>query len=916
MHRLRWIAGALVGGILVALLVVVVFGVLRARRMEETKTPGPARTPSPLVLDNATENTLRLQTRDGELIFDQTNGNLLAVIERSSGEKLIFSSEQGALWRLAFNYSAQTVASTDYSMTGTRSFRYQWLSEKNELLLQYVPDPATEKGISVEVRVKPVGESQFDLQLTLQNHQGYEVTEVRFPDGWMGSRESIREVLLPIMPGVILNQGFFAQGGRDAVVVYPGWPGVFADFTGIRSAGGQVVLYTTPANPPLTPITYGVKLNGCPDQTSICWMHVFKPRISPEKTWVSPVLHIRIGGSWEEAADAYRKDSGLERVKSLGEKLGPLFEKVSRAPLLKADASQLGLSFADYPALLDRLPGAGLIHLVGYGEGGFDRNYPDFLPPDSHFGTTEDLARVAAEIRARGLLLMPYTNPTWWDGKSPTMRTLPKEVRLLDVVVVNDQGMHLEECYGCPADPHYGYVVSPYATFVQERLKQLMDDFSTLKIADILFEEGGFDRNYPDFLPPDSHFGTTEDLARVAAEIRARGLLLMPYTNPTWWDGKSPTMRTLPKEVRLLDVVVVNDQGMHLEECYGCPADPHYGYVVSPYATFVQERLKQLMDDFSTLKIADILFEDQIGARAAVYDYNKAAPSPDSYLQGWIEHTRTFEEMHLATEGGFDQLVETEVGFHGSVMLSERRGETSSWWGEGNWRYYPFVTQVARDRVFFYQHNLAPETFTHNKATLGWNAAMGYQLSYDLFRSQYGGGIDDEMLEVVAAFQFRAFASYAGERVRGYTSLNDNVTQTDFETATVFYNWDASKTYSLGEYSVPGNGFLLLKKDGSLVAGVFNRYNDEMLSPGEHYIIEERGRDAISIYQPKGKDTPLRIKPLPAWVNEQNLLIQAFSPDGRMLQQKEVPVAGEFITLDYQRKLGDEKVAWYLIVAQ
>ncbi len=795
MHRLRWIAGALVGGILVALLVVVVFGVLRARRMEETKTPGPARTPSPLVLDNATENTLRLQTRDGELIFDQTNGNLLAVIERSSGEKLIFSSEQGALWRLAFNYSAQTVASTDYSMTGTRSFRYQWLSEKNELLLQYVPDPATEKGISVEVRVKPVGESQFDLQLTLQNHQGYEVTEVRFPDGWMGSRESIREVLLPIMPGVILNQGFFAQGGRDAVVVYPGWPGVFADFTGIRSAGGQVVLYTTPANPPLTPITYGVKLNGCPDQTSICWMHVFKPRISPEKTWVSPVLHIRIGGSWEEAADAYRKDSGLERVKSLGEKLGPLFEKVSRAPLLKADASQLGLSFADYPALLDRLPGAGLIHLVGYGEGGFDRNYPDFLPPDSHFGTTEDLARVAAEIRARGLLLMPYTNPTWWDGKSPTMRTLPKEVRLLDVVVVNDQGMHLEECYGCPADPHYGYVVSPYATFVQERLKQLMDDFSTLKIA-------------------------------------------------------------------------------------------------------------------------DILFEDQIGARAAVYDYNKAAPSPDSYLQGWIEHTRTFEEMHLATEGGFDQLVETEVGFHGSVMLSERRGETSSWWGEGNWRYYPFVTQVARDRVFFYQHNLAPETFTHNKATLGWNAAMGYQLSYDLFRSQYGGGIDDEMLEVVAAFQFRAFASYAGERVRGYTSLNDNVTQTDFETATVFYNWDASKTYSLGEYSVPGNGFLLLKKDGSLVAGVFNRYNDEMLSPGEHYIIEERGRDAISIYQPKGKDTPLRIKPLPAWVNEQNLLIQAFSPDGRMLQQKEVPVAGEFITLDYQRKLGDEKVAWYLIVAQ
>uniref|UniRef100_A0A7C4PGA9 DUF6259 domain-containing protein n=1 Tax=Anaerolinea thermolimosa TaxID=229919 RepID=A0A7C4PGA9_9CHLR len=794
MRWLRWIAGAL-GGILVVLLVMVVLGVLRVRRMEGLKTPIPAETPSPLVLDNAVENTLRLQTRDGELVFDKTDGNLLAVVDRASGEKLIYSSAQGALWRLAFNYSGQTVASTDYSPAGARSFQYQWLPEQNELVLQYLLDPSAGKGISVEVRVKPVGESQFDFQLTLQNHQGYEVAEVRFPDGWMTQRESIREALLPIMPGVILNQGFFAQGGKDAVVVYPGWPGVFADFTGIRTAGGQVVLYTTPVAPPLTPITYGFKFTGCSGQTSICWVHVIKPRVSPEKTWASPVLHIRIGGGWGEAMEAYRTDAGIDRVKSLGEKLGPLFEKVSRAPLLKADASQLGLSFVDYPALLNRLPAPGLIHLVGYGPGGFDRNYPDFLPPDPRFGTTKDLARVAEEIRARGLLLMPYTNPTWWDGKSPTLRTLPKEVRLLDVVVVNDQGMHLEECYGCPTDPHYGYVVSPYATFVQERLQRLMDDFSALKIA-------------------------------------------------------------------------------------------------------------------------DILFEDQIGARAAVYDYNKAAPSPDSYLQGWIEHTRAFREMLLATEGGFDQLVETEVGFHGSVMLLERRGETSSWWGEGNWRYYPFVTQVARDRVFFYQHNLAPETFTHNKATLGWNAAMGYQLSYDLFRSQYGGGVDDEMLGVVVAFQSRAFASYAGERVQGYTSLNENVTQTDFETATVFYNWDAGKTYSLGDYSVPGNGFLLLKKDGSLVAGIFNRYNGEMLSPGEHYLIEEREKGAILIRQPKGKNTPLRVKLLPEWGNEQNLVARAFSEDGRMLQQKDVSVVGKFIILDYQRKLGDEKIAWYQISAK
>ncbi len=57
----------------------------------------------------------------------------------------------------------------------------------------------------------------------------------------------------------------------------------------------------------------------------------------------------------------------------------------------------------------------------------------------------------------------------------------------------------------------------------------------------------------------------------------------------------------------------------------------------------------------------------------------------------------------------------------------------------GAWRPYPLATLMTRDKTLFYQHDLAPETMTVDKATLTWNLAYGYMLSYDV-SSQYLGG--------------------------------------------------------------------------------------------------------------------------------------------------------------------------------
>jgi len=312
----------------------------------------------------------------------------------------------------------------------------------------------------------------------------------------------------------------------------------------------------------------------------------------------------------------------------------------------------------------------------------------------------------------------------------------------------------------------------------------------------------------------------------------------------------------------------------------------------------------------------DLLYEDQIGARPTMFDYNPASPSPQAYSQGWVEHTRTHAEAHLTTECGFDRLTESVVGFHGSVLLLQRLGETADWWGAGAWHYYPFVTLLARDKALFYTHNLAPESFTHDKATLAWNLAMGYMLSYDLCPSQWGGGLDDEWIEVVGAFQRYALAPYAAERITAYASLEEGVTQTSFESFAVVTNWDERNAYTTGDYVLPPLGTLIKKNDGTLIAGIFTTYTGVPLSPGDHYLIQERQPDGIIVRQPMGADTSLTLRPLPDWTSSSRVEAVAFTQDGQPIGRTPVTVSDGGIVFTYRQRLADQSVAYYTVSNQ
>lgn len=740
--------------------------------------------------DDSAPGSMRLTNANAEIVFSKENGAIQAIIDRTSGENLIAGSVGDNLWKIAFNYSMNESASSNFSQEGTNRFQYEWAQEAGRLTFQYLPGEPQARAVKVSVTITSTKDDQFDLVMVLQNDWGYEAADIRFP-ALAFQTDNLSQALLPILPGVVLGEGFFARG-QNYETTYPGYPGVFADFAGLDLREGKLALFSTTGPESIVPVFFGFNFSNCQGAGTVCLTHSIRPRVKSGATWQSPTVHLRVGEEWDGSIHALRADSGIATSPSVAAKLGSLYEQVAGLPLYKADADQLGLTFAQYPDLLAQIRQPGILHLVAYQPGGFDRNYPDFLPPDSRFGSVSELEELAVFARSMGFLVMPYINPTWWDGKSPTLSNLPEGTSLRDVVVLTDQGMQWEECYGCPANPHYGYAVSPSAPFVRQRLESLLGDI----------ERSGF---------------------------------------------------------------------------------------------------------------ADLLFEDQIGARAGLYDYNPHAEAADSYLQHWINHTQQYARLNLATESGFDQLVPSEVGFHGSFLLSDQRGETLTWWGEGTWHYYPFATQLARDKSLFYQHNLAPETFTHNRKTLAWNVAMGYMLSYDLFKSNFGGGILDSMLEVTAAFQRFALSTYASEPITAFSFINENVSMTSFEKTLAYVNWDARKSYAIGDHSIPGNGFFILKKDGSLSAGIFTRYNQQALSSGDHYLIEERAAEEVTVRQPKGEDTPLLIRPLSGWEEGAQLIIQAYDWDGLLIETMPARWESGFIQFDYRQKLDGVPVAYYRI---
>jgi uncharacterized protein DUF6259 len=391
---------------------------------------------------------------------------------------------------------------------------------------------------------------------------------------------------------------------------------------------------------------------------------------------------------------------------------------------------------------------------------------------------------------------------------------------------------------------------------------------SPLLLHPVAFQNGGFDVNDPDFLPPDPSYGTTGDFNAMVAAAHRAGDLVMPYGNLGWWDPSSPTMQS----VQTRDVAVLDENGAPATVSYG----DHTGVIVSPYSAFVRGRIAQFMDDWQTQVPVDCMFLDQIGSRPWLRDFNPASPTPISYDDGWLAMLSTYSDRCLMVEDGWDRLARDSVGFHGGLLMMSRELDLpNSYFGVGNWQPYPLAVWLFHDKVLMYQHDLYDGTMATDGEVLTWNMAFGLINSY----SWDALGPDaNPWLDLVAHLQHDFGPHYVGIRLSRYESLAPSVNKSTYGDLSVIANSDAARSYSASGYDVAPEGFLAESKD--LLAGAFEgSFGGLPLSAGAHYVIVERAAASVTVRQPVGADTDIAVEPPAGGA----LTVTAMAADGTRL---------------------------------
>ncbi len=708
-----------------------------------------------------------------EVGLNVANGGIAYILDKSSNKSIIEGDATSNLWSATLDKGSPILSSSYSEISPT------WDESKSTLTLIYTGT------LTVQVTVTTSDNEFLKLQASVANKTGANISGFELPDSLKIHEAEVNTALMPLMPGAELSSKFFAEG-RTYINEYPGV--MFADYLAVNSSQGKIALYTQRSTI-LQPSLIGFEhLKEAEGFTKLS--HTYRTWIADTKTWVSPSVVISVGQDYPATIQNYRVDNQIDQFKSLTEKLGNAASTYFAAPMYKLDMAVLKVKFADIQdAIVNKLNIPGIIHFVAFQPGGHDHNYPDFIPPDKKWGTTEDFANVVKFIHSRGSLVIPYTNFSWWDNDGPMLSKLPADTPLNSVINIKDtHGLPGFETYG----PNSGFVMNIHNAFVRDKITQQHQ-------------------------------------------------------------------------------VLLNDVGV------------------------------------------DGIFEDQWGARPAPYDYNAAGLDIDdpstSYFEGVLGHYRERHDSNLMTEIGVDALADDAIGFMGTNYLWDMlgyRGATA-----GVTTYYPMAGMLLRDKVLLYQHDLAAETWTKNKDMLRWNLAQGYGLSNAFLDNNLPGlNMDNPWLNLVGVFQKYALAHYADQLISNYDELPNNVIQTTFSTYEVYSNWDTTNTYDVGGNTLPPGGVVTLADDGSVIAGVFTSYNGKSLSEGDHYLVEVRSPNEIKLFQPVGADTPVVIHKDSAW---EKVSVNAYAYDGTMLGGTSADMSGDHVSFTYVSMMGGKQVGYYQI---
>jgi len=705
-----------------------------------------------------------------DVAFRKQDGRILYLYDKTTNQEVSPGNVFGP-WVLRFSNNTWLDGANFSPSNPSRTFSYAWNSQTETLTLSYVATGS--QACTVTIEVKPTNGPEVDTRLSILNQSGLTVELLAYPVQLSFRRSQIDGVYVPYLEGMKLLPSFFTS-----LEFGSGYPGqMFADFAYTDLSVGSFAVYMVhDLQQPLKTAQWLILRDDTYAGGVHKYHHDFTVAIGDGQQWTSPKTVLSIGSTLDEAMAAYWTRSGHDAMPTLLEKLGaPLFEKLAGALLLKRDFLQGPWTFSAFQDFLSDLPGGSLLHFVAFWPNGFDENYPDYLPPHPALGSQTELQNLVSSARASGHLVMPYTNPTWWDDQSPTLASL----------------------------------------------------------------------------------GT--------------------------------------------GIVSLNRSGGLISEVYGAS---HGGYVVCPYSLDVIARQDQTRNEFTQTVPCDLLFEDQIGARAQPkFDGNPAAPDPTLYTQGLIDVAeRSASYLPIMSEGGFDRLGWYESGFCNSHTIGWHNYPSDTY------QSYPMATLWAHEHMYFSAHNLAGNVMTVDLPLLTYYVSVSYSLSFDLSMN------DLDWVNVIDHYQKHFVSKLLGQDMVSFDLLTpDGHTRTLFEDGTEITANLTTSARAIGDHMMAANGFAAIK-NGEVLAGVFSALNGQALSgDNPHYLILDRQPQRTLIYQPRGDDGAITLTRPSGWSDDSRIALLAIKRPNVQFARS-VTIQASTLTFDYVQSISGQDIDYFKLI--
>ena len=356
---------------------------------------------------------------------------------------------------------------------------------------------------------------------------------------------------------------------------------------------------------------------------------------------------------------------------------------------------------------------------------------------------------------------------------------------------------------------------------------------------------GGFDKQYPDHVPPRPEFSTPEDFKAYIAEIRGNGHLFMPYTNNSWWcdNPRGPTFVAAGEAPLSVDI-----KGNHYHETYG----KNDGWTICMWHPAVRAANDKIVKDFTEDYPCDILFQDQTGARRSRLDFNPAAPNPNTYSDGFIfTARRDSKKRPLSTEDGWWGIANEEIQFCG-MTFGIFPSQYAPVWSQFVWDSFPkrgirlanLVSAMFHDKVSLSHHDLA--TGIYNDRQMALSIGMGITMMYSPRINHVSDQSALEFIKWMDRLQKSLASKYVGEKMYEFSHEWENVgapgeegrIRSKYGNISIFANM-SDNPFQDGIYTVAPDGFIA-EGDG-VKAGMVVGINGIKVAQPCGYVVENSG---------------------------------------------------------------------------